>query len=965
MAELGAALAAEQESSILFKARPLEESVITITLILNNTAAGSGGGIYVSDSNLYFGMETFIMYNEASRFGGGIHAVDSTVTIDSTVHIDGNLAERGGGISLANATINDAGRVQPRIDFASNRADYGGAIYVDDDSENNVCSSDPSVQMYSNSSGCFFRNVTQDLRISFENNYASRRGANLFGGLLDRCTAFLSTNTATTSPRGTIHFENITNIGNVSTISSKPIRMCRCRNSKPDCTVQTETVQVKRGNRFTIQIAAVDQVNQAVAATIFSNFEELSLPESQAVRRVDASCTDLEYLVSFPSVSEEYILTIYADGPCDDKGISKLDISVYVLTCSCARGFMPANINTECVCICDNRISTYIKDCNSSTDSVVREGKFWITYLNDTDEENSNPYLIYPYCPLDYCLPPSQSVPINLNIANGSDAQCANNRGGILCGSCLPDFSLSLGGSKCIKCPNNWYGLLVGIIIAAAISGIVLVVFVLWLNLTVAIGTLNSIIFYANIINANSSIYFSQSHLTFLPVFVSWLNLNIGFDTCFFEGMTVYGKTWIQIAFPVYIIILVLIIIFVSSYSSKFSNLLGKRNPVATLATLVLLSYTKLLETIISTFSFVPLKYPNGTVVIKWLPDATIQYGELKHIFLIFAAIVILILGLLYTTLIFSWQWLLHCPRKTIFKWTTNQKLHSFIDTYHTPHNAKHRYWTGFLLLVRIIVYLMSAFSVSVDPRVTLLSTVFIMCCLLTYKTVLKSRVFKNRMLNIMESLVYFNTAIFASVTWYTFDDSGNRHKEIFQIVTTYISVGSILTLFLIVIMFHVYRYGSSRVYSMGQKTNIGRRMKQQMSQDENRERWNPTDSDVYSLFDVLDSPRDGNGYNPPNVRLQEGLTSTAISFNSSIDSTASELRSEEHEKHSALQLQNVLNSKINTEARPRSATQTSKKNSMVKTEFQLTKKSVPRSFSFSTSLDDSSRVPLLEEDNL
>ena len=150
-------------------------------------------------------------------------------------------------------------------------------------------------------------------------------------------------------------------------------------------------------------------------------------------------------------------------------------------------------------------------------------------------------------------------------------------------------------------------------------------------------------------------------------------------------------------------------IILISSYSSKFLNLLGKRNPVATLATLILLSYTKILETIIATFSFVPLKYPNGTIAIKWLSDANVEYGKGKHVALIFVAILILILGLLHTILIFFWQWLLQCPRSKFFKWTRNQKLHSFIDTYHISHTAKHRYWTGLLLLVRVVMYLISA----------------------------------------------------------------------------------------------------------------------------------------------------------------------------------------------------------------------------------------------------------------
>ena len=106
-----------------------------------------------------------------------------------------------------------------------------------------------------------------------------------------------------------------------------------------------------------------------------------------------------------------------------------------------------------------------------------------------------------------------------------------------------------------MQCPDNWHGQLVGIIIAAFFAGILLVFLLLVLNLTVAVGTLNLIIFYANIINANRLTYFSHANLTFVPVFISWLNLDIRFDTCFYEGMGTLAKTWLQLAFPTYIII--------------------------------------------------------------------------------------------------------------------------------------------------------------------------------------------------------------------------------------------------------------------------------------------------------------------------------------------------------------------------------------------------------------------------
>ena len=73
-----------------------------------------------------------------------------------------------------------------------------------------------------------------------------------------------------------------------------------------------------------------------------------------------------------------------------------------------------------------------------------------------------------------------------------------------------------------------------------------LVALILLLNLTVAAGTLNGIIFYVNIVNANIQTFLLSSRPSFFSVFISWLNLDIGLDTCFFEGMDSYLKTWLH-----------------------------------------------------------------------------------------------------------------------------------------------------------------------------------------------------------------------------------------------------------------------------------------------------------------------------------------------------------------------------------------------------------------------------------
>ena len=170
-----------------------------------------------------------------------------------------------------------------------------------------------------------------------------------------------------------------------------------------------------------------------------------------------------------------------------------------------------------------------------------------------------------------------------------------------------------------------------------------------------------------------------------------------------------YVKTRLQLAFPAYIIILVAVIIKLGYHFTWFGRLVGRKDPVATLATLILLSYTKLLQTIITSFSSAMLTYPDGSRKTIWLPDATIEYFTLKHALLFCTAILILLLGLAYTLLLFTWQWVLCLPRRRV-KWIRNPKLCSFLEIYHVPYAAKHRYWTGLLLFIRVIF--LSYFSI-------------------------------------------------------------------------------------------------------------------------------------------------------------------------------------------------------------------------------------------------------------
>ena len=110
-----------------------------------------------------------------------------------------------------------------------------------------------------------------------------------------------------------------------------------------------------------------------------------------------------------------------------------------------------------------------------------------------------------------------------------------------------------------------------------------------------------------------------------------YINLDFGNETCFHDGiMDAYSKTCLQFVFPVYIWVLVGLIVLISNYSCRFAKLLSK-NPVSVFAILILLSYTKILRTLIATAYVTYLEYPTYSRSV-WLYDANINYLVGKHI---------------------------------------------------------------------------------------------------------------------------------------------------------------------------------------------------------------------------------------------------------------------------------------------------------------------------------------------
>ena len=284
-------------------------------------------------------------------------------------------------------------------------------------------------------------------------------------------------------------------------------------------------VSINKGEMFTVSLVAVDQVGNPLNATIISSFQSKSgngrLKAGQVEQQVGNQCTELEFNVYSQDNSAQ--IHIHADGPCGDKGVSRKTLNVILLLCTCAVGFEPSSGPTEidCVCECDQTLKQHqITSCSAENETILVETNIWIGLSNYSNE-------VIHDCVFDYCV--EKPVNISLSSPDSADEQCAYSRTGNLCGMCQEDLSLVVGSTRCQECSGNYISLL----IPFALAGIALVVFILLLNLTIATGTVHGLIFYANILTANHSLFLPPSTSNFLTVFISWLNLDLGIETCF------------------------------------------------------------------------------------------------------------------------------------------------------------------------------------------------------------------------------------------------------------------------------------------------------------------------------------------------------------------------------------------------------------------------------------------------
>ena len=782
-------------------------------LVDNNLRKYDCAVLYLSYTNITIVNSTFSDSNCTA-----IAANSSIFHLQGTVEFYRNTGYSGGALAFYRDAYCQSG---PRVRIESSMiltphtsvyivnntaVRYGGGILVDEE-----C----TMERY-----CFFQtgfvNYTQmDARVVMEGNRAGKAGDSIFGGCLHSCnlvtpsisdkvvlappkilslffqTPLLWAKTILTPEIFSRFFQMVTTTQ--SELAASPQKVCFCDGDNfevmagynYDCLSEASIAQF-RGETFHVPAMIVGDygyASPALVRTVIAPGDSGQLEGQQSTQDLGNMCENLTYSVRTPQESIKLHLSV--ESPLENlMHLTRLNISFR----PCPLGFNLSETPPKCDCALQLR-KPGVK-CNINTQLIHRPALVWIGNYSDEVVVHTN-------CPFDYCKPKDNDISLY-----EQNQQCAFNRSGVLCGACQPGLSLALGTSRCMECSDIY----ILLFIPFALAGVALIILMLKCNLTVSTGTLNGLIFYANIVRANHAVFFplgrSDAFSSFLSVFIAWLNLDLGVEVCLFRGMDTYIRAWLQFLFPIHIWILVGFMICTSRYSTTIARLSGS-NTVSVLATLFLLSYAKLLRTTIASISFTTLTDRYGNISAVWLLDGNMPAMKGSHIPLVVMSILALVVYVLpFTTLVLLTPWLQARSGHRLLRWVN--KMKPLLDAYQGPYRDKFRYWTGLLLIVRIILFAIFGGNALGDPRINLFAITVVIVTLLVF-WLNAGKVHKKLWMKLLESFFLLNLSILAGGTLFLKSLEGFSVVEQ-QAVLTSIMIGSAFIVFIAILATHCYQ---------------------------------------------------------------------------------------------------------------------------------------------------------------
>ena len=771
--------------------------------------------------------------NFSYNFGTVIEAIRSDITLEGHIVFHNNTGINGAAILLIGDSVIYLTQGL-RANFTNNKAlSSGGAIYaLGNIFTQTYCSFQVS-----------YNHSPYNITVLFESNEATTTGNSVYTPNLYNC--YIGEEWFNYSKA--IDFYNKIFSNGIKDVSTTPVNITLCDLIDHACKL---THEVYPGETFNISIAAINAAGNhtysIVTITPVNNTHTrftqinwwLSERENTQVIKETDDCTLINITIhtndsSTLNVSDGAIQFTVAE--LRDSTI--LDIKLK----SCPPGFQLDNKTGSCVCsyLLSSKllgIVGYTPNCSINTRTFNRPST--TSWVGSVKHNKTSVFLLSLQCPHGYCngdlnlsvfhYKNDGTFEIISNDLSTNSSLCLNNREGILCSKCSTvndiNYSVVFGSTECRYCSNWWLWTLV----LYAVAGPLLIYFLYVFRLTLTTGTLNGIIFYAQVANAGlldvlsiKDMQCSQGTRFGMKValfFLSTLNLNLGFPLCFYHGMSELEKAGFSLLFPLYLLIIIVVLIILSSFSLRLSNRIA-HSSVQVLVTVVHLSFTKLLLTIGDIFTPVQLyssikKQPTKV----WFNDGYIKYGKDSHLVLMIVTSVIVGIFLIPYMLIILTGRLLMKSNKI------REYLRPIYEAIHAPYKYNKQYWftaRQLLLIFACILYAMYRGNSFFLAFSIFLPVYFVFVTVQAYL-----RPFKSKVLNILDLSVMINNGILACTNWYFLMEDCFCTLAVFDTIFVYIMMFT----FIVVVFYHIVLVTGQQARFIGY-INVVQNLKKKLTQ--------------------------------------------------------------------------------------------------------------------------------------
>ena len=532
-----------------------------------------------------------------------------------------------------------------------------------------------NVTAYKNLSDCFA------IYLYDNRNYTSL----IYGAQLNSCVWLKDTinfgNLTTGDVMGRVlHFNNRTS---EQVVYKKVPTICYCDSTtSADCIID-HFKAIFPGQTIPINLKQIPPYSKtsmylvAQSLTQLYDIEQCQVKPYQLnlLQSIDNSCIPIAYKVYSNSHPADrcYVSFKTTYYPDDSLYIYYIDLKT-----NCPFGFIL--INGSCDCHPKLKAAFPTIKCDIDTQSIIRPGNSWVGL-------SAQGKILY----VKLCVPTVCKIePTSIHL-NSSDTQCNFNRAGIACGKCPTKLSAVFGSLACKRCSNQCL-LLIPVFL---ISGLFLILLLFTLNLTIVDGKINGFIMYVNAVVAHIQVI-SPSLSNIIEILMKVLNLDVGGEVCFYHGMTEYAKTWLQFAIPSYLLCIVAILAFASRYSSSVERH-TRRRVISVIATIFLLSYSKLLalaDKVLFSYTNV-YSLPDNKKIVIWMWDSSIPLFGIKFSLLFVASLLVILF------IIFPLTFLLLFTKHALRIRCIAKYLKPYLDAFQAPFKDNCRYFPGLELIFR------------------------------------------------------------------------------------------------------------------------------------------------------------------------------------------------------------------------------------------------------------------------